>query len=203
MGTKHKRADVRIEPVKIKPSEIAFDIDGVFANTFKVFVDKARREYGYQFLYEDITEYEFWKVIDIDQHVGEAIIQSLIDFPIKNGIRPIDGAVEILTRLSLAGPLLFVTARPDKAPIMNWIQQQLPMVERDLIQIEATNTYGDKLPVLLKNRIRYFVEDRLETCYLLEKASIVPIVFEQPWNLKPHHFPSVKGWDEISSMIEW
>ncbi len=203
MGTKHKRADVRIEPIKIPPNEIAFDIDGVFANTFNVFVDKARREYGYQFLYEDITEYEFWKVINIDEQVSEAIIQSLIDFPIKNGIRPIEGAVEILTKLSLAGPLLFVTARPDKAPIMEWIQHQLPMVGRDLIQIEATNTHGEKLPILKKNRVRYFVEDRLETCYLLEKASIVPIVFDQPWNRKPHHFPAVTGWDEISSMIEW
>ena len=203
MGTKHKRADVRIESIKIPPAEIAFDIDGVFANTFYVFVDRARREYGYQFLYEDVTEYEFWKVINIDEHVGETIIQSLIDFPIKNGIRPIEGAVEILTKLSSAGPLLFVTARPERAPIMEWIQQQLPMVERDLIRIEATNTHREKVPVLKKNRIKYFVEDRLETCYLLEKASIVPIVFDQPWNRKPHHFPMVRGWVEISAMIEW
>jgi 5'(3')-deoxyribonucleotidase len=203
VGTKHKRAAVRIEPINIPPDEIAFDIDGVFANTFKLFVEKARREHGYRFHYEDITEYDFWTVIDMDVQVGETIIQSLIDYPVKSGIRPIEGAAEILTKLSLAGPLLFVTARPDKAPIMEWIQHQLPMVERDLIQIEATNTHRDKLPVLKKNRVRYFVEDRLETCYLLERASIVPIVFDQPWNRKPHHFPAVKGWDEISSMIDW
>ena len=52
--------------MKIAPNEIAFDIDGVFADTFRVFVNMARKNFGYQFHYEDITEYEFMKVIDID-----------------------------------------------------------------------------------------------------------------------------------------
>ena len=189
--------------MKITSNEIAFDIDGVFADTFRIFVEKATKVYGYQFDYEDITEYEFMSVININKEASEKIIQTLLDHPIESGIKPIDGAVEVLTRLSSIGPLLFVTARPDKDVILEWIYHQLPGVNINFISLEATTTHEKKIPVLLKNRIKYFVEDRLETCYLLDKASITPIVFEQPWNKKPHPFPVVRGWNNISEMIEW
>lgn len=189
--------------MKISPLQIAFDIDGVFADTFRLFVERARKEFGYQFHYEDITEYEFKKAIDIDEEISEKIIQDLLDDPLKSGVRPIKGAVEILTRLSAIGPLLFITARTRKTPILRWIHHQLPAVDMNFIHLEATNTHQEKLPLLMRNGVKYFVEDRLETCYLLEEISVFPIVFEQPWNRKPHPFPVVKSWDEISAMIEW
>ena len=189
--------------MKILPRQIAFDIDGVFAGTFRLFVYRARKEFGYQFHYENIMEYEFKKAIDIDEKIREKIIQHLLDDPLKSGVRPIEGAVEILTRLSAIGPLLFVTARTRRTPILRWIHHQLPAVDMNFIYLEATNTHQKKLPLLMRNGVKYFVEDRLETCYLLEKISVFPIVFEQPWNRKPHPFPVVKSWDGISAMIEW
>ena len=189
--------------MKISPQEIAFDIDGVFADTFRVFVDRARNEYGYQFHYEDITDYDFREVVDIDEEISEQIVQSLMNHPVENSVKAVEGAVPLLTRLSSAGPLLFVTARPNKIPILNWVRNQLSNVDEDLIRLESTNNHTEKIPILLKNGIRYFVEDRLDTCYLLEEVSIVPIVFEQPWNRRPHHFPVVKSWDEIAKMISW
>jgi len=198
-----KGADVIKEPMKILPNEIAFDIDGVFADTFHVFVERARKKYGYQFRYDDITEYDFMNVIDIDEGISKEIIQFLLDYPIESGIRPIDGSVEVLTRLSNLAPLLFVTARPYKAPIMDWIRYQLPDVEMEFIRIEATSSHEEKPPILLNNGIRYFVDDRLDTGYLLEEVSIIPIIYEQPWNRKPHKFPVVKSWVEISEIIEW
>lgn len=203
MGTKDQRTDVRGEPVKISPDEIAFDVDGVFADTFSIFVEIATNRYGYRFSYEDITEYEFMNVIDIDARASEEIIQALLDSPIENGIRPLAGATEVLTRLSTCGPLLFVTARPEKKGIDEWIYSQLPGVHRDLLRVEATNSHMNKLPILQAFGIKYFVEDRLDTCYLLERGAIMPIVFEQPWNRKPHPFPVVKSWDELSALIKW
>ncbi len=189
--------------MKISPRDIAFDVDGVFADTFRVFIEKARKEYGYQFNYEDITEYDFMRVIDIGEQESEEIIQTLLDYPIENGIRPMPGAVEVLTRLSRSGPLFFVTARPDEAAILGWIHHQLPEVDMTLIHLEATNTHKKKAPVLEKSGKKYFMEDRLETCYLLQEVPIIPIVFQQPWNRKPHPFQVVESWDELSTMIAW
>lgn len=189
--------------MSITPCEIAFDIDGVVADTFRVFVEKAREDYGYRFTYEDIVEYEFLEVLDMTKDDSDAIIQDLLENPIESGIQPIRGAVKVLTRLSGIAPLLFVTARPEKDPIIEWVYHQLPRVDRDLISLEATQTSGEKLPILSERGVKYFVEDRLDTCYRLKEISVTPIVFEQPWNKREHPFPVARGWDDISDMIIW
>ena len=96
-----------------------------------------------------------------------------------------------------------MTARPKRDAILEWTRLHLPEVARASIRLEATETYAAKLPILLQAGIRYFVEDRLDTCYLLQEASIVPIVYSQPWNRKPHPFHVVEGWDEVAEMISW
>jgi len=189
--------------MRIAPNEIAFDVDGVFADTFHLFVAKARSDYGYRFEYEDITEYDFLKVLDMDVEASEAIIQTLLDYPLESGIRPISGAVNVLTRLSFYAPLQFVTARPQKQPIMDWVEHQLPEVPRNRIQLEVTGVHTEKIPVLLGKGLKYFVEDRLETCPLLDLNGITPILFEQPWNRKPHPYYVVRDWEQISMLIEW
>ena len=188
----------------ISPLKLAFDIDGVIADTFRTFVSIARNEYGISVEYEDIQEYNFGKVIEeMDETTGEQIVNQIINDPLGMGIQPVEGSVSVIERLSELGPLLFVTARPEKAGIMKWMNAHFHLNGSDRIHVVATGTHQDKIPVLLDLKVEYFVDDRLDTCYLLEKEAIVPIVFEQPWNRKPHPFQKVKSWDEISSIIEW
>jgi len=189
--------------MKIAPTEIAFDVDGVFADTFHLFVAKARNEYGYRFDYEDITEYDFMQVLDMEAEASDAIIQSLLEHPLECGVMPMAGAVEVLTRLSLLAPLHFITARPEKKPILDWVEHQLPEVDRTRIKLEVTGVHTGKIPVLLEKGFKYFVEDRLETCPLLERNGITAVLFEQPWNRKPHPYHVVRGWEDISTFIDW
>ena len=188
---------------KIRPSELAFDIDGVIADTFRVFVKTARESYGVEIEYEDITEYDFRKVIDIDDETSDAIIERILEDPVGIGITPVQGAAEVLRRLSCFGPLCLVTARTNREAIMEWVRQALQIENGGHLRLEATGTHEDKLPVLLRHNIRYFVEDRLETCYLIQQSPVTPIVFDQPWNRKDHPFLSVGSWDEIHDMVEW
>jgi hypothetical protein len=187
---------------RIAPNELAFDIDGVFADTFRVFVDTAKG-YGVSVEYEDITEYDFREVIDIDEETSNKIIRKILDNPLAMGIPPVHGAVGVLKRLSQLGPLLFVTARPEREAIFKWVEETLQPADTSVIRLEATSTHTEKLPILLEYGVRYFIEDRLDTCYLLEKTPITPIVFEQPWNRKPHPFRIVKNWFEIEALIQW
>jgi uncharacterized HAD superfamily protein len=189
--------------MRIAPNEIAFDIDGVFADTFHSFVAKAQSDYGYRFKYEDITEYDFMKVLDMDEEESDAILQSLLDRPLESGVMPIPGAVEVLTRLSGLSPLHFVTARNQRQPILDWVEHQLQEVDRNRIRLDVTGVHTEKIPVLLDKGFKYFVEDRLDTCPLLDQNGIIPILFEQPWNRKPHAYLVVRDWEEISVLIDW
>jgi hypothetical protein len=50
----------------------------------------------------------------------------------------------------------------------------------DSIDGLAVGSYENKVDVLLDHHIKCFVEDRLETCYLLQDAGIEPVLFKQP-----------------------
>lgn len=188
---------------KISPHELAFDIDGVVADTFRIFIETAREKYGIEIEYEEITEYEFWEVIDIDLKITQDIIRMILNNPLEIGIKPITGAIEVLTRLSQIEPLLFVTARPEREAILKWARKELGLPGPNSIHIEASGTHREKIPILIEHGVKYFVEDRLETCFLLDEVSVTPIVFDQPWNRKPHPFKTVRNWKEIAAMIEW
>ena len=188
---------------KIKPHELAFDVDGVIADTFRSFVETARNDYDVQIEYDAITEYDFRKVVDIDEAVSDAIIQKILDDPLGMNIKPIRGAKEVLNRLLDMGSVLFVTARPRKDSIVAWLQQEMGLLDVNAVRLEATGNHLDKLPILLKHGIKYFVEDRLDTCYLIHERDITPIVFEQPWNRKPHPFQTVADWKDIHDRIDW
>ena len=195
-GTLAKRAlemDMPFGSGKISPREVAFDIDGVVADTFKVFVRAAQEEYGVLIDYEEITDYEFWKVIDIDEETTHEIIDRILCCPLEMGIMPINGAVEVLTRLSRLVPVLFVTAREERDAILEWVVAHFDEMEPRAIRLEAVGTHEEKAPILRRYGVNYFVEDRLETCYLLKAASVVPIVFEQPWNKKSAASPAGRG----------
>jgi len=194
---------MRAEERKIRPAELAFDIDGVIADTFRAFVRAARDSYGVEIDYEAITDYDFRKVIDIDDETSDAIIEQILEDPLGLGIAPVQGAVDVLRRLSCFGPLCFVTARTNRDAIMAWVRQKLQIEDGGTVRLEATGTHENKLPVLLKHGIRYFVEDRLETCYLIQQSPVTPIVFDQPWNRQAHPFLSVGSWDDIRDMVEW
>lgn len=201
-GTATRPVSDRCE-FKIQPGEIAFDVDGVVADTFRTFVDTARRDFGYDFTYEDITDYDFRSVIKIDDRASNTIIRRILEDPVGCGIEPIPGAPEVLTRLSRTTPLLFVTARPESAAIRIWLQKQLPGVPEMRIHVVATGRAEDKLEALRELGVSYFVEDRLETGFMLESLPLNPIIFDQPWNRKPHPFTVVENWQQIDAHLDW
>jgi len=186
----------------IDPAAVAFDVDGVIADTMALFIDIAREEYAINGIrYEDITCYMLEECLDIDPDIINAILNQILDGNYTGSLQPIDGAGGVLTRLArYRRPLLFVTARPYAGPIREWLHGIVP-VAPDAVQIEATGTFDGKTAVLLENGIRYFIEDRLETCFQLKDVGIEPILYSQPWNRKQHPFIEVQNWRELEDLI--
>jgi len=186
----------------IDPKSLAFDIDGVFADTMTLFLDIARDEHNINSIkYEDITTYFLEECLDIDTKTINEIIIRIMDGGYAAELKPLYGAVDVLSRIGRDhGPLLFVTARPYIGPIHDWILKLLPF-EPELIDVVATGSFEDKADVILSKGYSCFVEDRLDTCFLLKDAGINPVLFKQPWNRGSHPFLAVGTWRELESMI--
>ena len=187
----------------VAPTDIAFDIDGVFANTMGLFLEIARKDYGINHIrYEDITKYFLEECLDVDPEIIRVIINQILEGEFEPELRPIDGAVEVLSDIGEAHRLLFVTARPQLPTVKGWVHSKLPLKPSD-IEVVATGTLEGKADVLSARGIRYFVEDCLEVCYMLSERGINPILFSQPWNRSSNHpFREVSSWAEIRALVD-
>lgn len=190
--------------MKIDPIRLAFDIDGVVADTMHLFLKIAREDFGIRDLrYEDIRCYMLEECLDLDKRVIEAIVLKLLDGSRDEGLYPIAGAPEVLERLGAChSPVRFVTARPDDEAIREWMGRVMPLPASDL-DIVATGSFEAKSEVLREKGVSHFVEDRLETCFLLQEEGFTPILFKQPWNREKHPFVEVGTWEELAALIDF
>ena len=189
----------------INPKDIAFDIDGVIADTMSLFLDIAREEYNITDIkYEDITDYALPACLDIDKEILEDIIERITDGRYNAKLKPIKGAAEVLKKISEYSELLFITARPRIGILKEWFFSEfMPDISPNRAEIITTGSFEAKTEILIDMKKRWFVEDRLLTCFDLYEAGITPIVYMQPWNLTTHPFLKVKNWRDIEQLIEF
>lgn len=188
----------------IHPQELAFDIDGVVADTMATFLRLARERYGLSHLSkEDLVSFDLQSCLKLDPEIINDLICTTLDDANTLELKPLDGAAHVLSHLARRGPLRFVTARIWPESIVQWLQNLLPRVPQGFIEVSATGSPDAKLAILRQFGVRYFVEDRLETCELLANEGLHPIVFDQPWNRKGNGcpFPRVRSWHEIQRWV--
>lgn len=187
---------------KIDPRQLAFDIDGVVADIMSTFIAVAKERYNIHHVrYDDIVEFDLVSCLSMDEAVVWEIIDLLLNRPEELAIDPFPGAVPVLTKLSRNQPLLFVTARDKPEPIFTWLTKNLPEVSSENIKIIATGDPETKIDYLQAHGITYFVEDRLETCFQLARHGIQPLLYDQPWNRRPHSFPIIYTWQDLANLI--
>lgn len=186
----------------LTPETTAFDVDGVVADTMKLFIDIVRDSFGIHDLrYADITSYDLGGCLDLAPTIIETAIQQIIDGTHAPRLRPIDGCRQCLARFGKSGqPVRFVTARPEAGVIRSWLENTLTLAA-DQIEVAATGSFEAKAEVLQTAGIDVFVEDRLETCFHLSRRGITPILFVQPWNRYPHPFREVSTWEDIDALL--
>jgi 5'(3')-deoxyribonucleotidase len=189
---------------RIEPGTIAFDIDGVIADTMSLFIDIARDVFQVDGLrYEDITSYTLEECLDLESDMIGKVVERLLDGSFDDKLKPIPFAPEVVGRIGRSrGPVLFVTARPSPEIIRKWLSRTLPLAP-GAFEVFATGDFDGKIDVLNDRQVQFFVEDRLETCFSLADAGITPIVFRQPWNRQTHPFCEVGGWKEIEGLIDF
>ena len=188
---------------RIPLDSLAFDIDGVVADIMTTFLELARSRYdcGHHLRYEDLTTFRLEDCLDLEPVIIRSLIRELIDRPHELTVAPMPHAVSVLTRLAREIPLLFVTARDRATPIKTWLYRTLAQVPPVAIRVVATGDHNTKLHYLLDHGVQFFVEDRLETCQQLAEHGIIPILFAQPWNRRPHPFLEVADWPTLAGLL--
>lgn len=186
---------------KINPAHIGFDIDGVVADTGGAFIRIAREEYGLNSItLNDITSFEVVDCLDMDQGVIDEIFTRLLDDPLNAGLQPMADAISVLHSFAEKAPLTFVTARPQKEPIARWLKHFLQPATFNHIRLVAMGEHDKKTSYIKDLGLKYFVDDRLQTCRKLAEEGITPLVYNQPWNRNGHKLPTVNNWQDIQAL---
>jgi uncharacterized HAD superfamily protein len=186
---------------KINPALIGFDIDGVVADTGGAFIRIANEEYGINSIsLDDITSFEVNDCLDVDQGIIEEIFIRLLDDPLTAGLQPMEDAIPVLHRFADEAPLTFITARPHEKPIARWLKHYLQPATFEKIRLVAMGVHDNKTAYIKDLGLKYFVDDRLQTCKMLANEGITPLVYNQPWNKNGHDLPTVNDWQAIHSL---
>lgn len=188
--------------MRVEPGSIGFDIDGVVADTTEAFIRVLDQKYGISGITAaDIVEFDVCQCLDINPEIVEGAFAVLLTDPIAAEMRPLPGAVSVLQRLGRQAPLTFITARPQRQPIADWLSHILGRETFQHCNLIAMGDHDDKARHIRKAGLDYFIDDRYETCVELEtQADITPLVFTQPWNEGRHQLPSVSSWLEIAEL---
>jgi len=187
-----------IATMKINPSHIGFDIDGVVADTSEAFIRLAKEDYDIDIRPEELTDFLAEECLTVSPAIIAEIFDRLLKTPLAIDLKPIPHATSVLRELAMTSTLTFITARPDPEPITAWLENHLGAAAFAGAQIVATGDHDGKAPHIRRFGLNYFVDDRHLTCNLLAKEpGITPIVYSQPWNRGRHTLNSVESWQEI------
>lgn len=193
-----------IPPGSIRPESIGFDFDGVIADIAEAFIRIACREYGYcAIVPEDICSFQLEHCLPIERSIVESIFAAILDDSVGTGLKPIDGAIATLTRLSRVAPVTIITARPEPRPVLDWLQRHCPPKTLRRIELIVTGDHDNKESFIRACSLRHFIDDRANTCLQLAEAGLEPIVYTQPWNRDQHDLPAVIDWQELAGLIDF
>ena len=182
---------------KIKPNEIAFDIDEVVAAFLPLFLKVLKKESGIELSLKDITDFEL-STVNLPKKELRRIVNKAVNNPFNMKMMP--GAKEVINKLLDKGQVTFVTARKNGKLITQWIHNELGFSD---IVVVAMNGHDNKARALKRRGILYFVDDRLKTCHQLYEEGITPIIFSHPHNIGDIYLMRVNNWEEIDALIDW
>jgi hypothetical protein len=187
----------------LEPARLGFDFDGVIADTAEAFLRLACEEHDLcGFCLEDITRFEIEGCLDMPAETAASIFGRIIADSLSSNLRPMPGALEVLTELAeSAGIVTVVTARPLLQPVLDWFACHLSPTTLQAVRVLAMGDHDDKPRHILEQGLGWFIDDRAETCAQLHAAGIQPLVFRQPWNKGCRDFPAVNSWREIRELV--
>lgn len=187
----------------IHPEEIGFDFDGVIADTATSFVNIAKKKHNFSISVADIIDFDVENCIDIPRETVYQIFIEIMKDSLATEVLPMQGAMETLQLMATSHRVTVITARPEIRPVELWLQYYLDTDNLRNISLVAMGNHDDKVRYAREHKLKYFVDDRLETCLQFSEAGFHPFVFDQPWNQGRHTLPTVFNWQDICALLKF
>lgn len=185
----------------IAPEEIGFDFDGVIADIGEAFLRMAYEHHDYSLSLEEITSFQVETCTSIPQSTVDTIFTDILNDSLATGLLPIPGALEVISDLSRRSTVRIITARALDLPVIDWFAHYLPADICRKIDVIAMQDHDQKVRFIKDHNLRFFVDDRAETCAQVAQANLHPLLYRQPWNAGWNTFTVVDSWQQIAGHI--
>ena len=189
---------------------IGVDIDGVLADVISKILEWHNRVYGTNYRKEQIVNFQFERLWGgTHEQAKKKIFEEFYHSEEFDDTKPLDGAVDVLKKLSKKHKLVAVTARPAeiKAKTKDWLDEYFPEIFSEVFyndDWENVGVYGSKVEICQKNHIALIIEDSVENAQAFAEEGIPALLLDYPWNQSdalPENVTRVKNWDEIVKLI--
>lgn len=126
---------------------------------------------------------EFWEIIE----------KGVADEVVWWRGAPAEGAVDTINALGEAGHKIHVVTNRSGAE-----RATVAWLDRVGLRYDAVTFTADKASV----RLDVLLDDYAVNLEEVERAGVIPVRFEQPWNAHAVEFPSVSGFDEFAELVQ-
>lgn len=190
-----------MDELQIVADQIGFDFDGVIADIGEAFQRIADDEHNYLVNLDDITSFQVETCTDIPERVVSRIFEDILNDSLTTKLQPLPGALEVLSEISNISRIRIITARSLDEPVIDWLEHHLPAEVCRQIDLIAMHDHDQKVRFIKEHNLRFFVDDRAETCAQVAAANLHPLLYRQPWNSRWHDFTVVNNWQQIGDYI--
>lgn len=167
------------------------DMDDVLCETAQHFLTILAREFGKQFSFEQLTDFDVGQACALTLQEREGLYRIVHHAEELLSIAPIEGAVDVLGHWAEAGyEIAIVTGRPPDTygPSIEWLKRYRVPYDSFLMvdkygRFAADGTRCISLEALTKHRFSWAVEDSpTMAMYLASEMKIPVALFDRPWN---------------------
>ena len=165
-------------------SGIAFDFDGVISDSYFIFrghyfdmfghnmeAEKDHHCFEMDIVHNPLFEDWWWKEIPVAiaqyQHIAPPIHES---------------AEALKAFYDYYGEVVIITAREPSDAVMQVTKQWCDKVLDFPYEIFFVATSRDKKNAMMREGIKYYVDDRWYTCQMLSEILTISFLFDRPWN---------------------
>jgi uncharacterized HAD superfamily protein len=193
--------------------KIAFDVDDILAEFNQAWAIFHNKNYGTNLAYEDFTDFDYTKFINIDR---EEAAKRIFEFYSTNefvNLKVVEGALDTVNKLNSKHELYVLTSRDVsiKDLTVDWVKRNFGDVFDEIyltsqLTLAGFNHKVTKGDFCLKYGIELLVEDAPMHAQEAVEKGIKVVLVEKPWNKSfiytNENLIRIKTYDELLKICE-